>query len=49
MAYGRGGGVTYSGSGMSRNSPALRNFSGLSCAAGLTCSLTRRVLPRPSE
>src|SRR6266496_2702344 len=37
--------LTYSGSGTSRNSPAWRNFSGRSCAAGLTCSFTRRVLP----
>ena len=31
---------------MSRNSPSLRKFSGLGGAAGLTCSFTRRVLPR---
>src|SRR5450756_1447240 len=35
---------TYSGSGMSRNSPATRYLSGMSCADGLTCSLTRRGL-----
>jgi len=38
--------LTYCGSGMSRNSPALRNFSGRSCAAGSTCSFTRGVLSR---
>ena len=33
--------------GISRCSPAWRNFSGLSCAAGSTCSLIRSVLPLP--